>query len=111
MMSSILYGQYWIILFLLAGLVVKRRYISRIPVGAVTLVIARLLFRSVLNSPDLNDDRTLFNILGWEWLILGLNILAIVTLFFELIFGYQRWQIRRIERAKKRSERIKPNNN
>jgi hypothetical protein len=100
-MTSFIFGQYWLILFLWVGLAVSRRYISRYPNLAIILVLARSFFRVVVLSNETQGDRTFSNILAAEWLIIALNSIAIAALFAEIIGGHRCWRIRLL-RAKKR---------
>jgi hypothetical protein len=106
-MSGLIFGQYWIILFLWGGLAVSRRYISRYPNLAIILVLARSFFRFVVLSNETQGDRTFSNILAAEWLIIALNSIAIAALLLEIIGGHRCWRIRVIRARKRRRERAK----
>jgi hypothetical protein len=100
-MTGLIFGQYWIILFLWVGLTVTRRYISRYPNLAIILVLARSFFRIVVLSNETQGDRTFSNLLAAEWLIVVLNSIAIAALLLEIIAGHRCWRLRLL-RAKRR---------
>jgi lipoprotein signal peptidase len=104
-MTSIIFGQYWLILFLWVGLAVSRRYISRYPNLAIILVLARSFFRFVVLQNEGAGDRAFSNLLAADWLVFTLNLIAIIALFAEIIGGHRCWRIRIIKARKRRRER------
>jgi sterol desaturase/sphingolipid hydroxylase (fatty acid hydroxylase superfamily) len=104
-MTGLIFGQYWIILFLWVGLAVTRRYISRYPNLAIILVLARSFFRIVVLQNESAGDRTFSSLLASEWLIVVLNFIAIVALLAEMIAGHRCWRLRIIRARKRRKKR------
>lgn len=106
-MTGLIFPQYWLILFLWVGLAVTRRFISRYPNLAVILVLARSFFRTVALQIERTGDHTFSNLLASEWLIVGLNFIAIAALLTELIVGHRCWRVRIIKARKRRREQTK----
>jgi heme exporter protein D len=106
-MTGLIFAQYWIILFLWVGLAVSRRFISRYPNLAIILVLARSFFRIVVLQNESAGDRTFSSLLASEWLIIVLNLIAIVALLAEMIAGHRCWRLRIIRARKRRKKRAK----
>lgn len=105
-MTNIFALQYWIIFFLMVGLLVNRPHVTRYAWGAVTFAIGRFFFRSAVIwiSGD-SPTNVVGNIIGNEWLILPINTIVIGVLLSEMVTGTKCWRLYKIERRRNRRSR------